>query len=197
MYRSNSLLEITWLPKCYSAEFENVFICLMAYFFLFFFLLSPKFSPPWYCCLFFKLSKNTNVVVLLLLIFSFFLWPPMPLRLVEKLFWKLVYFASNFFFHFVIYVSFGIRLLKPTFIYLHCYTSLFSGLLSLLLNNAVSAASLSTRLWVIHAETKKATSAPPSCLFLIFWMQLQQFFCGILNRIVKPVCFVRIWGLQE
>ena len=190
MYRSNSLLEITWLPKCYSAEFENVFICLMAYFFLFFF--------------FFAITKVFTSLILLLifqiiklLIFSFFLWPPMPLRLVEKLFWKLVYFASNFFFHFVIYVSFGIRLLKPTFIYLHCYTSLFFVLLSLLLNNAVSAASLSTRLWVIHAETKKATSAPPSCLFLIFWMQLQQFFCGILNRIVKPVCFVRIWGLQE
>ena len=24
-----------------------------------------------------------------------------------------------------------------------------------------------------------------------------EFFCGIANRIVKPVCFVHIWGLQE
>ena len=107
------------------------------------------------------------------------------------------FLSGNFFFHFTIYVSLGMRWFKWIFIDLHCYTSLFPGLLSLLPSNAVSAASLSSRLWVIHAEAKKATSAPPSFLFLIFWTQSQRFFCGITNRIVRPVCFVRIWGLQE
>ena len=56
-----------------------------------------QFSLSRYCCLFFKLSKNPNVMVLLLLTFSFFLWSPMPLRLVEKLFQKLGYLCfSNF-----------------------------------------------------------------------------------------------------
>ena len=32
MYGSNSLYEITQLSKCYSAEFENVFVCLMTFF---------------------------------------------------------------------------------------------------------------------------------------------------------------------
>ena len=72
-------------------------------------------------------------------------------------FWLwIVFFAVNFFFHFAIYISLGMRSLKPTFIDLHCYASSFPGLLSLLLSNAVRAASLSTRLWVIHAETKKS-----------------------------------------
>ena len=44
-------------------------------------------------------------------------------------------------------------------------------------------------LWVTHAETEEA-SAPPSSLLLIFWTQLQIFFCGITNRLVMPVCFV-------
>ena len=68
------------------------------------------------------------------------------------------------------------RSLKPTFIDLHCYASTFQGLDSLLPSNAVSADSLSTRLRVTHAETKISTSAPASCLFLIFWTQLQSFF---------------------
>ena len=46
MYRSNSLLEIAEWPKCYSDEFENIFMCLICFFFLFlffvFFLLSQK-----------------------------------------------------------------------------------------------------------------------------------------------------------
>ena len=83
------------------------------------------------------------------------------------------------------------RLLKPTFIDPHCYASAFSGLLSILPSNAVNADSLSTvKLWVIDADTKKATPAPPLCLFWIFWTQLQRFFCGIVNQIVKPLCFV-------
>ena len=76
------------------------------------------------------------------------------------------------------YVSLGIRSLKLMFIDLHCYACSFPRLLSLLPSNAVSAASLSTRLWVIHAETK-ITSAPPSCLFLIFGTQLQRFFVDL------------------
>ena len=68
-------------------------------------------------------------------------------------------FFGNFFFHFTIYVSLGMRSMKPKFIDLHCYASIFPGLLSLLWSNAVSADILSTRLRVIHAETK--TSAPP------------------------------------
>ena len=39
-----------------------------------------------------KLPKYINVVVSLLLIFSFFLWPPMPLQLVEEVFRTLGYF---------------------------------------------------------------------------------------------------------
>ena len=97
------------------------------------------------------------------------------------------FLAGNLFFHFAIYVSLGMRSLKPTFIDLHCYAYTFPGLLSLLPSNTVSTDSPSTRLGVIHAETKKPASAPPSCLFLIFWMQLQRFFCGIANWIVKPV----------
>ena len=109
------------------------------------------------------------------------------------------FFTLNSFFFLVIssFILQYMRSLKPTFIDFHCYASSFPGLLSLLPSNAVSTASLSSRLWVIHTKTKKATSAPPSCLFLIFWMQLQKLFFGITNRIVKPVCFVRIWGLRE
>ena len=133
----------------------------------------------------FKISKQNKSKGPLSFAVAFFFW-----------LW-IVFLASNFFFHFTIYVSLGMRSLKPTFIDLHCYPSTFPGLLSLLPSNAVSADSLSTRPWVIHAETKKATSASPSCLLLTFWMQLQRFFCGTANRIVKPVFFVHIWGLQE
>ena len=49
-------------------------------------------------------------------------------------------------FHFAIYVSLGMRSLKPMFMDLHCYASTFPGLLSSLPSNAVSADSLSTRL---------------------------------------------------
>ena len=122
-----------------------------------------------------------------------------PLSFTVAFFFTLVSFflASNFFFHFAICVSLRMRTLKPMFIDLHCYASTLPGLLSLLPSNAVSTDSLSTGLLVIQAETKKkATSAPP-CLFLIFWTQLQRFFCGIANWIVKLVCCVRIWGLQE
>ena len=51
--------------------------------------------PVFYCLdlvAFFKLSKYVNFVVSLLLIFSFFLWPPMPLQLVEEVFRTLGYF---------------------------------------------------------------------------------------------------------
>ena len=56
------------------------------------------------------------------------------------------FLQGNFFFHFAIYVSLGMRLLKSMFIDLHCYASMFPGLLSLLPSNAVSADSLSTGL---------------------------------------------------
>ena len=52
-------------------------------------------TPVFYCLdlvAFFKLSKYVNFVVSLLLIFSFFLWPPMPLQLVEEVFRTLGYF---------------------------------------------------------------------------------------------------------
>ena len=51
--------------------------------------------PVFYCLdlvAFFKLSKYVSFVVSLLLIFSFFLWPPMPLQLVEEVFRTLGYF---------------------------------------------------------------------------------------------------------
>ena len=101
-----------------------------------------------------------------------------PLSFTVAFFFTLISFflASNFFFHFTICVSLGMRMLKPMFIDLHCYASTLPGLLSLLPSNAVSTDSLSTRLWVVYAETKKATSAPPSCLFFIFWMQPQRLF---------------------
>ena len=70
----------------------------------------------------------------------------------------------------------------------------FPRVFFLLPTNTVS---LTTRLWVTHAKTKKKTSASPSCLFLIFWTHLQRFFRGIMNRIVKSVWFVSIWGLSE
>ena len=47
---------------------------------------------------------------------------------------------------------------------------------------------------VSHYVKKKSV---PQCLFLIFWMQLQRFLCGIMNQLVKAVCFVKIWGLQK
>ena len=51
--------------------------------------------PVFYCLdlvAFFRLSKYVNFVVSVLLIFSFFLWPPMPLQLVEEVFQTLGYF---------------------------------------------------------------------------------------------------------
>ena len=51
--------------------------------------------------------------------------------------------------------------------------------------------SLSTKLSVTHAEIRKTTSAL-QCFFFIFQTQLQRFFCGISNPVVKPVCFVSI-----
>ena len=61
--------------ECSSSEFEIVSDIKLS--------VQHQFLQPWSCCFFFKLSKYTNVVVLLLLIFSCFLWPPMPLWLVE------------------------------------------------------------------------------------------------------------------
>ena len=45
--------------------------------------------------------------------------------------------------------------------------------------------------------SKKTTSAPLSCLFLIFWMQHQRFLHGITNWLVKPICFVSNCGLYS
>ena len=83
-----------------------------------------------------------------------------PLSFTVAFFFTLISFflASNFFFHFTICVSLGMRMLKPMFIDLHCYASTLPGLLSLLPSNAVSTDSLSTGLLVIQAETKKKSN---------------------------------------
>ena len=80
-----------------------------------------------------------------------------PLSFTVAFFFTLISFflASNFFFHFTICVSLGMRMLKPMSIDLHCYASTLPGLLSLLPSNAVSTDSLSTGLLVTQAETNK------------------------------------------
>ena len=91
-----------------------------------------------------------------------------PLSLIVAFFFTLISFflASNFFFHFAICVSLGMRMFKPMFIDLHCYASTLPGLLSLLPSNAVSTDSLSTGLLVIQAETKKKRSNICTTMFV-------------------------------
>ena len=93
------------------------------------------------------------------------------------------FFAGNFFFDFAILVS------SLTVILLHSQ----GFCLSYRVTQSVSHYAMSNTL----ISKKQKTSAPLSCLFLIFWMQLQRFLLEIKNQLVKTVCFVSIWGLYS
>ena len=77
-------------------------------------------------------------------------------------------FMYNFFFHFMIYVSLGIRLQKPIFIDLHCFTTSFpvflSGIFPGFFNTRLD---FSQSLRQPISKIKKTISALP-CFFLIF-----------------------------